>query len=115
MNRGGVRSPGFLFTQSVAERRGSVTYGGAFTVQPFGNNLVTMTLTAQDIRTCSATVRQLLPEVGHRHADHDSSTASVHLGRLRPATPRAQCDADHQHRPTAGGRHDKCSIGETTG
>ena len=50
MNRGGVRSPGFLFTQSVAEGDGNITYGEAFTVQPFGNSLVTMTLTAQDIK-----------------------------------------------------------------
>ncbi len=50
MNRGGVRSPGFVFTQSVGEGDGNVTYGEAFTVQPFGNSLVTMTLTAQDIK-----------------------------------------------------------------
>jgi 5'-nucleotidase len=43
MNGGGVRSPGFVGD-------GSVTYGEAFTVQPFGNDLVTLTLTAQDLR-----------------------------------------------------------------
>jgi 5'-nucleotidase len=44
-----VRSPGF-----VAPTGGSypyaVTYGNAFTVQPFGNSLVTMTLTQQQIK-----------------------------------------------------------------
>lgn len=49
MNAGGVRNPGF-----VAPTGGSypydVTYGNAFTVQPFGNSLVTMTLTAQQIK-----------------------------------------------------------------
>ncbi len=49
MNAGGVRSPGF-----VAPTGGtypySVTYGNAFTVQPFGNSLVTMTLTQQQIK-----------------------------------------------------------------
>ena len=51
MNGGGVRSPGFTFTQSIAnEGNGNVTYGEAFTVQPFGNSLVTMTLTAQQIK-----------------------------------------------------------------
>ena len=49
MNAGGVRSPGF-----VAPTGGSypynVTYGNAFTAQPFGNSLVTMTLTAQQIK-----------------------------------------------------------------
>ncbi|MFN0160445.1 MAG: bifunctional metallophosphatase/5'-nucleotidase [Burkholderiales bacterium] len=50
MNRGGVRNPGFNFAQSVGEGDGNVTYGEAFTVQPFGNSLVTMTLTTQDIK-----------------------------------------------------------------
>jgi 5'-nucleotidase len=50
MNGGGVRSPGFTFASSVGEGDGNVTYGEAFTVQPFGNSLVTMTLTAQDIK-----------------------------------------------------------------
>ena len=46
MNAGGVRSPGFTATAYPHD----VTYGEAFTVQPFGNSLVTMTLTAQQIR-----------------------------------------------------------------
>lgn len=51
MNGGGVRSPGFDHVQGAAgEGNGNVTYGEAFTVQPFGNSLVTMTLTAQDIK-----------------------------------------------------------------
>jgi 5'-nucleotidase len=49
MNAGGVRNPGF-----VAPTGGTypynLTYGNAFTVQPFGNSLVTMTLTAQQIK-----------------------------------------------------------------
>jgi 5'-nucleotidase len=51
MNGGGVRSPGFTFAQSTAaEGDGNVTYGEAFTTQPFGNSLVTLTLTAQNIK-----------------------------------------------------------------
>lgn len=51
MNGGGVRSPGFTFAQSPAnEGDGTITYGEAFTVQPFGNSLVTMTLTTQDLK-----------------------------------------------------------------
>ena len=51
MNRGGVRNPGFIFSQSSGgEPAGDVTYGEAFTVQPFGNSLVTMSLTRQDIK-----------------------------------------------------------------
>lgn len=52
MNPGGIRanlpynlaSAGFPFD-------GAVTYGDAFTVQPFGNSLVTMTLTGAQIKT----------------------------------------------------------------
>lgn len=51
MNRGGVRNPGFTFASSTAgEGDGNVTYGEAFTTQPFGNSLVTLTLTAQDLK-----------------------------------------------------------------
>jgi 5'-nucleotidase len=46
MNAGGVRNPGFTATTYPHD----VTYSEAFTVQPFGNSLVTMTLTGQQIR-----------------------------------------------------------------
>jgi 5'-nucleotidase len=46
MNPGGVRNPGFV----GAAYPYNVTYGNAFTVQPFGNSLVTMTLTAQQLK-----------------------------------------------------------------
>jgi len=46
MNAGGVRNPGF----TAATYPHDVTYGEAFTVQPFGNTLMTVTLTAQQIR-----------------------------------------------------------------
>ncbi len=50
MNGGGVRAP-YTFAQSTAnEGDGNVTYGEAFTVQPFGNSLVTMDLTSQQIK-----------------------------------------------------------------
>jgi 5'-nucleotidase len=48
MNPGGVRTE-FLFAQSGSEGDGNVTYGEAFAVQPFGNSLVTMTLTGEQI------------------------------------------------------------------
>jgi 5'-nucleotidase len=51
MNGGGVRSPGFTFASSPAgEGNGNVTYGEAFTVQPFGNSLVTLSLSTQNIK-----------------------------------------------------------------
>lgn len=50
MNPGGVRAD-FTYTSSAAnEGDGNVTYGEAFTVQPFGNSLVTMTLTGAQIK-----------------------------------------------------------------
>lgn len=48
MNAGGVRSPGFAFAGAVYPY--DVTYGNAFTVQPFGNSLVTVTLTTQQLK-----------------------------------------------------------------
>jgi 5'-nucleotidase len=50
MNPGGIRAD-LLFTQSGTEGDGNVTYGEAFTVQPFGNSLVTMTLSGAQIET----------------------------------------------------------------
>jgi 5'-nucleotidase len=48
MNPGGIREDLF-FAQSAGEGDGNVTYGEAFRVQPFGNSLVTMTLTGNQI------------------------------------------------------------------
>ncbi|ROZ79794.1 bifunctional UDP-sugar hydrolase/5'-nucleotidase [Ramlibacter sp. WS9] len=80
MNGGGVRNPGLTFASSAAgEGNGNVTYGEAFTTQPFGNSLVTMTLTAQNIKdvleeqfaACkgqSATAtRVMLPSAGFKY------------------------------------------------
>jgi 5'-nucleotidase len=48
MNPGGVRSPGFVSVAAAYPHE--LTYGGAFTVQPFGNSLVTMTLTGGQLK-----------------------------------------------------------------
>jgi 5'-nucleotidase len=51
MNPGGIRE-NLLFAGSLeGEGDGNVTYGEAFAVQPFGNSLVTMTLTGAQIET----------------------------------------------------------------
>jgi 5'-nucleotidase len=50
MNPGGIRAD-LVFAPSGSEAPGEVTYGEAFTVQPFGNSLVTMTLTGEQIDT----------------------------------------------------------------
>lgn len=79
MNPGGVRSPGFVYNQiSGSEKPGEITYGEAFTVQPFGNSLVTLTLTAQQLKDVleqqfpgcmdQAANRVLLPSAGFSYA-----------------------------------------------
>jgi 5'-nucleotidase len=51
MNPGGIRSDLFFAAiSSGGEAPGEVTYGEAFTVQPFGNSLVTKTMTGDMIR-----------------------------------------------------------------
>ncbi|HVM17009.1 MAG TPA: bifunctional metallophosphatase/5'-nucleotidase [Gaiellaceae bacterium] len=49
MNPGGIRADLVFNQSSGGEAPGEVTFGEAFTVQPFGNNLVTMTLTGEQI------------------------------------------------------------------
>jgi len=50
MNPGGIRAD-LAYAQSGSEGDGNVTYSEAFTVQPFGNSLVTMSLTGAQIDT----------------------------------------------------------------
>ncbi|MDP2902111.1 MAG: bifunctional metallophosphatase/5'-nucleotidase, partial [Methylovulum sp.] len=49
MNPGGVRADLTFLSSTVGEGDGNVTFGEAFTVQPFGNSLVTLTLTGAQI------------------------------------------------------------------
>ena len=49
MNPGGIRDDFFVAEISGGELPGEVTYGEAFSAQPFGNSLVTMTLTGAQI------------------------------------------------------------------
>ncbi len=49
MNPGGIRGDLLFGDISGGEAPGEVTFGEAFTVQPFGNSLVTMTLTGAQI------------------------------------------------------------------
>jgi len=48
MNPGGIRAD-IAYAASGTEGDGNITYGEAFTVQPFGNSLVTKTLTGEQI------------------------------------------------------------------
>lgn len=54
MNSGGIRNPYGFFVNAISsggEAAGQVTYGEAFSVQPFGNSLTTKTLTGAQIKT----------------------------------------------------------------
>jgi 5'-nucleotidase len=51
MNPGGIRADLVYNQISGSEQPGEVTYGEMFTVQPFGNNLVTLDLTGAQIDT----------------------------------------------------------------
>jgi 5'-nucleotidase len=51
MNPGGIRADLTFASSPAGEGNGVVTYGEAFTVQPFGNSLVTMSLTGAQIDT----------------------------------------------------------------
>jgi 5'-nucleotidase len=50
MNSGGIRQDMLVNNISDGQQPGEVTYNGAFTVQPFGNSLVTKTMTGDQIR-----------------------------------------------------------------
>ena len=86
MNPGGVRSD-FTFVQSGTEGDGNVTYGEAFTVQPFGNSLVTLTLTGAQVlemlkqQWCTQDfARVLLPSAGVSYT-YSLSAATALLGQ----------------------------------
>jgi 5'-nucleotidase len=94
MNAGGVRSPGFTFPSSAAgEGDGNVTYGEAFTVQPFGNSLVTTTVTAQNLKDvleqqftgCNGQVAQriMIPSAGFKYDWSASGTCGTRIRNVR--------------------------------
>jgi len=71
MNPGGVRADLTYASSTAGEGDGNVTYGEAFTVQPFGNLLVTMTLTG-------AQIEQVLEQ--QWVTQPDGSVRFLHLG-----------------------------------
>jgi len=85
MNPGGIRTD-LLYAASGAEGDGNVTYEEAFTVQPFGNSLVTMTLTGAQIETMleqqfcgtnAAASRILQPSAGFTYAWNAAAIGSA--------------------------------------
>jgi 5'-nucleotidase len=94
MNGGGVRAA-FTFPSSTAgEGDGNVTYGEVFTTQPFGNSLVTMSLTAQDLKnvleeqfvSCrgqSATAtRFMIPSAGFKYEWDGSKACDARISKV---------------------------------
>ena len=71
MNPGGVRADLTFAAGAAGEGDGVVTYGEAFSVQPFANTLLTMTLTGAQVRT--ALEQQWTPQP-------TSSVRFLHLG-----------------------------------
>ncbi len=69
MNPGGVRSPGFVSATAPF----ALTYGAAFTVQPFGNSLVTMTLTSTQLK---ALLEQQFAGCGGAKSNHPMQPSS---------------------------------------
>jgi 5'-nucleotidase len=93
MNPGGVRAS-FNFPSSAAgEGDGNVTYGEAFTVQPFGNSLVTLTLTAQDLKNAleqqfagcrgQTQARILIPAVGLKYRWDSTQGCDARISDVR--------------------------------
>jgi 5'-nucleotidase len=81
MNPGGVRGPDGGFPA------GSITYAQAFTIQPFGNTLVTMKLTGAQLaemlkeQWCGATSARVLQPSASVHYTYDKAAATAIIGK----------------------------------
>jgi 5'-nucleotidase len=91
MNGGGVRAPFNFASSAVGEGDGNITYGEAFTVQPFGNSLTTITMSTQLIRDfleeqfagCGgqpvATTRFALPSAGFKYTWNGANACGARI------------------------------------
>jgi 5'-nucleotidase len=103
MNPGGLRAD-LAYAPSGGEGEGRVTYGEAFTVQPFGNSLVTMTLTGaqlkrlleQQFQGCGTQNRDRILQVsaGLTYAWSQSAPA---CGKVDVASLKIHGEAIHAH------------------
>lgn len=111
MNRGGLRGAGLMVSQPGKKVDGTVTYGEIFALQPFGNNLVTMSLSAQDIKDLleqqfagcrgqSATAtRVLLPSAGFYYRWDGAAACDARISAVTLATDgRSETLVDAQGR-----------------
>src|SRR6266540_3451360 len=94
MNPGGIRAD-LLVNQisSGGEAPGQVTYGEAFTVQPFGNSLVTKTMTGdmlrrllqQEFPNCGGQTTKRILQISSTfryEQDPSAATCEGHIGRM---------------------------------
>jgi 5'-nucleotidase len=88
MNPGGVRADLTYAQVSGGEAPGEVTYGEVFTVQPFGNSLVTKTMTGTQIRSL---LEQQFPGCGGQTTKR---ILQVSAGFTYDQTPEAGTCAD---------------------
>jgi 5'-nucleotidase len=95
MNPGGIRAD-LLFAPSGAEAPGEVTFEEAFTVQPFGNSLVTMTLTGAQIErmleeqfcgTNAGAARVLQPSAGFAYTWNAAATGAADCNTANAVDP----------------------------
>ena len=95
MNPGGIRADLTYPSSPAGEGDGNVTYGEVFTVQPFGNSLVTMTLTGAQI---DALLEQQFDN-GSRPEPDALRVEGLHV-HVEPARPTGDkvSDIAHQRR-----------------
>jgi 5'-nucleotidase len=87
MNSGGIRS-NLLYEAVGSERDGEVTFAEVFSVHPFGNHLVTMTLTGEQVlelleqQWSSTKARNMMmPSDGFSYTWRRSAEAGTHIDR----------------------------------
>jgi 5'-nucleotidase len=98
MNRGGLRGAGLMVSQPGKKVDGTVTYGEIFALQPFGNNLVTMSLSAQDIKDLleqqfagcrgqsATTTRVMIPSAGFHYRWDGAAACDARISAVTLAT-----------------------------
>jgi 5'-nucleotidase len=90
MNPGGIRADLLASQISGGEAPGQVTYGEAFTVQPFGNSLVTKTMTGDMLRHlleqqflgCGGQISSKILQVSSTFRYEQDPTATTCQGRI---------------------------------
>jgi 5'-nucleotidase len=90
MNPGGIRNDLRVSDISGGEAPGEVTYGEAFTVQPFGNSLVTKTMTGAMIRSlleqqfpgCGGQTVQRTLQISNTFSYEQDPAAATCAGRI---------------------------------